>query len=244
MMAEKGEIEFNFSERYIQQRKHSLLILFFFMALGIIWFCLLITDYNVIETLRVSSIVILIFAIILTIEIPLIFSSLRKMKLKIYDNKIVKHYGKRQQTVLLDNIIKIKRIENVKGKIVIIQLHQKNKRVFYIYGFNKMVTIYKLLKEKMSESVLLETKRYRLDWENPGITLLMVIGWMTLFAFIASKGDNAMNIFVTFFSLFAGSFLLLFKPISKMHLHFKWVEIIMGLILILLGIYFFIVVFV
>jgi hypothetical protein len=98
-----------------------------------------------------------------------------------------------------------------------------------------------LIKEKISDNVLVQTKRYRLDWENPIVAIITCVATMVVMGFIASKGSKAMDIFAILFALCVGSWLLIYRPLTKADLRSKWFEIISAVFFIIMGIYGFIV---
>jgi len=232
--------QFDFSESRIQKTRRNILIVFPFVILCLVGFALFITDYKV-KVLIPLGVISLIMTAILAIEILLINRSLRKMKVLIYEDEIIKQCGKHHQIVLWDEIIKIKLNENPEGSIVWIRLYRKNERVIYLGGFNEMEKIANLIKEKISDNVLVQTKRYRIEPDNPIASIITVIATMVIMGIIASKGVKAMSIFATLFPLCVGSGLLIFRPLTKANLSMKWVEIIVALFLIITGIYGFIV---
>jgi hypothetical protein len=233
--------EFNFSESRIQKTNRIILFLIPFLILCTAGFALFIFDLKVITVIIPLGIRFLILTAILAIEILLINRSLRKMKVLIREDKIIKQCGKHQQTVLWDNIIKIKLNENPEGSIVWIRLYRKNGRVIYLNGFDEMEKIANLIKGKISDNVLVQTKRYRLDWENPIVLIIICIATIVMIGFITSRGAKAMDIFVILFALCVGFLLLIYRPITKADLSMKWFEIICAVLLIIIGIYGFII---
>ena len=232
--------QFTFSEGHIQKTTRNILIVFPFFVLCLAGFTLSIFDYKV-KVLIPLSVTLLIMTAILAIEKLLIDRSSRKMKVLIYEDKIIKQCGKRHQIVSWDNIIKIKLNENPEGSIVWIRLYRKNERVIYLNGFDEMEKIAHLIKEKISDNVLVQTKHQRLDWENPIVSIITVIVIMTIMRIVAAWGIKAINIFATLFALCSGSMLLILRPITKSDLRYKWIEIIVALLMIITGIYSFIV---
>jgi len=228
--------QFNFSESRIRKTNRNILIVFPFVILCAAGFALSNADYKV-KILIPLSVIFLIMTAIIGIEILLMNRSSRKMKVLIYEDKIIKQCGKHHQIVLWDEIIKIKLNENPEGSIVWIRLYRKNGRVIYLNGFDEMEKIAKLIKGKISDNVLVQAKRYRLDWENPIVAIITVIATMVIIGFITSRGAKAMDIFAILSALCVGFLLLIYRPITKADLSMKWFEIIGALYLIIMGIY-------
>lgn len=233
--------QFNFSESRIQKTNRIILFLIPFLILCTAGFALFISDYKVSKVLIPLGVTSLIMTAIFAIETPLTNRSLRKMKVLIHEDEIIKQCGKYQQTVLWDNIIKIKLIENPEGGLVCIRLYRKNEKAIHLYGFNEMEKIAHLIKEKISDNVLVQTKRYRLDCDNPIFLLITCIATMVILCIIASKGAKAMDIFAILLCLCGGSWLLTYRPLTKFNLNSKWFEIICAVLLIIMGIYGFII---
>jgi hypothetical protein len=169
------------------------------------------------------------------IEMPLIQRRMRKIRALIYKDKIVKHCGKHESSILWDNITRVKIIENTKGETVHIQLRGKGKAVLWLGGLNEMGKLAGLIRERMSGDIVVNTKRSRLDERI--VIAISVIGTMIVMVVIASLGAKAMDIFAIFFAFATSCFLLLFRPLTKGCTSFKWPEIVLSLLMFLLGIY-------
>jgi hypothetical protein len=81
--------QFNFSESHIQKTNRIMLIIFPFLILCAVGFALFITDYKV-KVLIPLGVIFLIMTAILAIEALLINRSLRKMKVLIHEDEIIK----------------------------------------------------------------------------------------------------------------------------------------------------------
>lgn len=228
--------QFNFSESHIRKTNRNMLIGFSFLFLCALGFALFISDFDVSAALPAVGVPCLIMASILAIEKFLIDRSLHKMKVLIYEDKIIKQCGKQHQTILWDNIIKIKLNENPEGNIVWIRLYQTNERVIYLNGFDEMEKIVHLIREKISDNVLVQTKRYRLDPGSPIVPVIIGVSIMIIMCIVASGGTKAINIFAILFTLCVGFLFLICRPLTKSNLSYKWLEIILAVFLIIMGI--------
>ena len=228
--------QFNFSESRIRKKNRNILIVFPFVILCAAGFALSIADYKV-KILIPLSAIFLIMTAILIIEILLMNRSSRKMKMLIYEDKIIKQCGKHHQIVLWDEIIKIKLNENPEGSIVWIRLYRKKGRVIYLNDFDEMEKIANLIKGKISNKVLVQTKHHTINWDNPFVLIIISISTMVITGFIISRGAKALDIFAILLALCAGFLLLIYRPLTKANLSMKWFEIIGALYLIIMGIY-------
>lgn len=229
--------EFNFSENFIKKSKKNLLIVFLLAIVCMTGFALFITGFQLNEVFPSIIFAFLIMAVIFAIQAPLNFCSLRRIKILIHEDKIVKQCGKSQQYALWKDIVKMRRKEDTKGNLVHICLHDKYKKVIVLFGIDKMEEVDRLINENISDNVLVQTKRHRLNYEHPVLMALIMVTTLVVMAFFESKGDKVFNIFTSFIALSVGSWLLIFRPATKANLRFKWEEIILGLLLAALGAY-------
>ena len=88
--------EFGFSEASLRERRRTLLVAFLFFTFSAVIFSLFVFDLNVKAALVAAGICLLNVAVIMAIEIPLINWRLRRLKVFIDEDKIVKQCGKRQ----------------------------------------------------------------------------------------------------------------------------------------------------
>ena len=206
-------------------------------------FASVITGFKILPLL-IPSITFIILAAMVTIELLLIFRSLRKMKVIIYDDKLIKQSGNKKQTVRWDDIVKIKRRLKPRGTVDFVRIYQKAGSVIYLFGFTGMKKIDELIRQKVEGKVLLQTKRQRLDWDSPiGSMIAAFVGataGATAVAIIGFAGHRALDVFAICWTMGLGSWFLILKPMSKTNLNFRWFEIILGIVLISLGIYGFI----
>jgi len=111
----------------------------------------------------------------------------RGMRLCVCENRIIlSELKKQERDLLLDEIVRIRVLENPKGNIQCITLWANNKskkKQLRIYGFNKMGEILELIKEKVPNTALVQTKRFLLDAQRPlfvvvvlTITLILILG--------------------------------------------------------------------
>ncbi len=228
--------EFNYSESVIRQRKSLILTVFPFIALCFLMFAFFITGFKI-RPLLISSTTFLILAAIVTIPVLLIFRSLRKMKVIVYDDKLIKQSGNKKETVLWDDVIKIKRRLKPRGTVDFVRIYQKSGSVIYLYGFTGMNEIDELIRQKVEHKVLLQTKRQRLDWDSPIGSMMAAGAAATVVAIIGFAGHTALEVFGISLTICVGSWLLILKPMSKTNLSFRWFEIILGIAFISFGIY-------
>jgi hypothetical protein len=179
--------------------------------------------------------------IVLVIATDRTSRSLRKTKVLIEEDRLVRQCGKRQQVILWDKITKVEMRESPKGDVEGIGLHQKHKREVRLAGFNEMGEIARLINGKISDSVLVETKRSKFDSTSPVPATIVIIGVMIVSCILAYVGIEVIKMFAIFFCLCTGAWLLIYRPLGKVNIGDKWFEITCGMLLISLGVLYFII---
>lgn len=71
------------------------------------------------------------------------------MKVIVYDDKLIKQSGNKKQTVLWDDIIKVKRRLKPRGTVDFVRIYQRSGKVIYLYGFTGMDKIDELIGGKL-----------------------------------------------------------------------------------------------
>ena len=108
-----------------------------------------------------------------------------------------------------------------------------------MFGFERIEEISEIIKSKVLENVQIQTKRSigPNNLMSCGIFLILMFLTTVFVRFLVSKGEKALGLFVAFFTVSIGAFLLTTRPWSRVNSRLKWFEIIVGAILIILGIY-------
>ena len=231
--------EFGFSETTIRQGNRNLVAFVLLCAFVNAAFAWHFFDFRIEEALIVAGICILTFGPFFAIEAILLSRRSRKLKVLVHEDRIVKQCGKKQRTLLWKDIAGIKTVRSRRGGVAQITLYPKKPKIpIYLHGFRDMEDLANLMRERTSEGVVLCEKRSKLDWQNPFVCML-VGGVPTVVAIfiIASMGSKAMDIFAILFALSVGLLLLVFRPFTKFDLGFKWIELIAGIGMLILGIH-------
>jgi len=231
--------EFGYSETVIKQLNRIFLILFCLMAVFLVIFALYFSNLRIEKTLIVTGRTLLLLGIIFLVEPLLINRRLRKLKVLIYEDKLVRQCGKKQQIFMWDDITRIKVIEKKNGNVTVIKLSLKNpKRTRYLSGFREMEDMANLLKERTSNRGLLQEKHLKINWLNPIVGFLIGgVPVMIVMFIITLMGSKARDIFAISFAFAVGLLLLIFKPLTKFDLFNKWFELAFGAVIIIFGLY-------
>jgi len=202
-------------------------------------FALYLSNFRIEKVLIPLGFTLLIFGIIIAIEIPLINRRLRKLRILIDEDKLVKQCGKKQQIFLWKDIARIKTVENKNGVVAQIKIYPKKpKMAMYLHGFREMENLANLIIERTSDSVVHLEKRWKLDWQNPFVGLLLGgVPTVVIMFIIASMGSKVGDIFAIVCALLVGLWILMFRPLTKLNACNKWVESVFGIVVLALGIY-------
>ena len=234
--------EFSCAETFIKQTNRLFLIFFCVIAVCLVIFALYFSNFRIERALIAAGKTLLFAGIIFFIEILLINRRLRKLKVLIYEDKLVRQCGKKQNVLIWNDITGIKMFEKKNGDVAVIRLFLKNpKRTIYLSGFREMEDMANHIKERISNNVPLEEKRWKLDWQSPSkIALIMVpvmIVTMIVMAVICSMGSKVIDIFAISFAFAVGLILLIFRPLAKCDIFNKWIDLAFGAVLIIAGLY-------
>jgi hypothetical protein len=159
------------------------------------------------------------------------------MKVLIDEDKLVKRCGKKQESILWGDIVKVRLREDVNGTLLNIKVYGKRKTNIFLWNFSEMEEIARLIKEKVSEGVLLQQKRHSLDWEHPVYPIAIAGVTMMFMCLIFSMGIDVQTIFAICFSFAVGLLLLMSSFFKKTNLSFKWLDLIFGGVMIAVAIF-------
>jgi len=231
--------EFGYSETFIREGNRGILIFGLFLVPFLAIFALYLSNFRIEKALIPLVFTLLIFGIITAIEIPLINRRLRKLRILIDEDKLVKQCGKKQQIFLWKDIARIKTVENKNGVVAQIKIYPKKpKMAMYLHGFREMENLANLIRERTSDSVVHMEKRWKLDWQNPFIGLLVGgVPTMVIMFIVVSMGSKAGDIFAVAMAFIVSLGILIFRPMTKLNSSSKWVELVFGIVLLGIGIY-------
>lgn len=232
--------EFSYSETFIKQTDRIFLILFCFIAVCLVIFALYFSNLSIEKTLIVTVRTLLLLGIIFLVQPLLINRRLRKLKVLIYEDKLVRQCGKKQQTFMWDDITRIKVIEKKNGNVVGIRLYTKKPAVtIHLFAFREIGDLTNLIKERTFGKVILQEKHWKINWLNPNVSFLIGgVPAMIVMAVICSMGSKAMDIFAIFVAFAVGLFLLIFRPLKKCDIFYnKWIELAFGAVFLIWGLY-------
>ena len=109
--------EFGFPETSIRKANRALLIFWLSMVPFLAIFALYVTNFRIEKALIPLGFTLLISGLIIAIEIPLFNRIMRKPKVFIDEDKLIKQCGKKQQIFLWTDIARIQTVENKNGVV-------------------------------------------------------------------------------------------------------------------------------
>jgi hypothetical protein len=231
--------EFEISETFIRKGNRSILVFFCFLVFFLLAFALYFTNFRIQKALSSLGIFVLIFGPISVIEIAILNRIFRKPKVLVDEDKLIRQCGKNQQILQWTDITRIKTVEKKNGIVVLIIIYpQKPKMAMHLSGFEEMEDLANLIKERTSDSIVYQEKRWKLDWQNPFIIVTTALVPTTVLMFvITSMGNKAVDVFAVSMAFIVSFGLLIFRPFTKYNPSGKWVELFFAILLIGIGIY-------
>lgn len=231
--------EFGFSETFIREGRRIVLVLFLCMIPFGLVFPLFCPGFRIDKALAALGIAYFWGGIILAIETYLINRRQRRLKIVVYEDKLVKQSGKKQQTLLWENVERIKIVKRKNGDVAQISLYPpKPKTAIYLCGFAEMKDLASLITENAPDGVLLLQKRWRLNWQNPFVSVpVCLVPTILVLCIIFSMGTMAVNTFAYLCALSLGLGLLIFRPLTKFDVSNKWFELLLVIALLVPVIY-------
>jgi hypothetical protein len=213
----------------------SVLLIFFLVA-----FALYASDFRIQKALVGLGITVLVLGTISVIEIPLLNLIMRKPKVLVDEDKLIRQCGKKQQILLWTDIARITIIENKNGIVNQIRIYPKKpKMAMHLHGYQEMEDLASLIKERTSDKGVVHLeKRWKLDWDNPFIGApVALVPTMVIMFIVASMGDKAMDIFAVSMAFIVSLWILIFRPFTKLNASGKWVDLFFGIVPLGIGIY-------
>jgi len=220
--------EFRIPETSIGQKKRIIIVTSVLFIFFLVAFALYASDFRIQKALVGLGITVLVLGTISVIEIAILNRIIRKPKVLVDEDKLIRQCGKKQQTLLWTDIARIKTIVNKNGVVNQIRIYPKKpKMVMYLCRFQEMEDLANLIRERTSDmGVVHLEKHWKLDWDNPFIGApAAIVPTMAIMFIIASMGSKAMEIFAIVVALILGLWLLMYRPMTKSNASSKWVEL-------------------
>ncbi len=227
--------EFNFSEEVIRLRMRWMILVFPIIVIGVNAFLLLkgVVKPSMLWPLAVSGI------IILAVILPLTFFStakrLREMKVLVNEERIIKQVRDVEESVLWPEVVKARITLNPRGDVEEIRIISSDKQTLHINGFEGMDKIQDFVKQNVKANTKIEIRQQKIDWFNPLTGIAVAVTMVIVFGAIYS-GDITRHLFDMLFPLCAGCYVLTFRPLTKMNLKMRRLEILFGIALLLMAI--------
>jgi hypothetical protein len=228
--------EFGISERYMKRRNRTLLtaVICSLFAVGIL--LLMISGGDTERAFFAWIVTVVIFVIIAGIEIPILNLQVRRLKLFIDDEGLIKKRGEKDQIFLWEYITKIIRKERPNGDILFIDLYQGESNPTRLEGFEDMEYIDEVIQDNVNERIEISTKKMLVNWNKPHFVALTTFAVIILVGFVSLGGEVVLNAFFLMFFFGMGIWLIIKNPIAKLMVSPKWIDTGMGLILIIVSV--------
>ena len=223
-------IEFNYSKTVLKKRYHILLLVFLICPLLLFGFGLYLTNFDLEKSLILTLKTTVMLALTITLVVALISPSLKKMKIIIADDQIIKKSGKIQQSVFWPDIQKVKIIKNYTHQIVDISIIPNKKPALSVNGFEQMDKIAHLIQNHIDDQIQVQIKQFKYNYLHPAFLVFVMISTVLVLGLIHSAG--LFEIFIPVFAFTVGFGILIFGPARKANMNIRWFEILMGILLI------------
>lgn len=228
---------YSFSEKVIKQRRQLMII----VTIAIL---LLVPTMEVsmmgLQEFLASGILIKITAgilVFITIEVIVVgyvmLKKVKKMQLTVNEDAIIRSGGKKDEVISFDQITSMKVVRNPKDEIVMIKLKLGKKPVI-IWGVEDLDSIEAVLEEKVSNVDSISKKKWKVDWNSPLMTVVLIFVMSSVMILIMKQDGNVGKIVNAFISIGLGVYFIFFKPLSKASgKRFRAFELIVGIIIVL-----------
>ena len=202
---------FDFSEDYDERTNKLIWKLVLFFMLPFFVFFLAVSNFDYKKTIIACGITFLLSSVVVFVKSRRYRKIHCQDKILIDDKEVTKQDSQGQRQIVWDNVVKIKATMNLKGDVELIKLYEKDNKSTRVCGFNNMDKILGLISEKVSDNTIIQTKRRKLNWDNPFVLLiicwgisvpiclvLIVLGKYFLGPFSAAANENVIHPLIKF----------------------------------------------
>jgi len=231
--------EFGFPKAAIRQAWLIMAALILYMIPLALAFVLYISNFDIKVSLKVTVFGIGWISILLLIQTPFINWRQRRLKVLVYEDRLIRMSGRKEQILLWEDIVKIKIVHKKSGGIANITLYQERpKMALLLGGYSDMEELAAMIKQRAPAGVQLHEKHRKIDYEKPftAVPVFFVPTAAVMFV-IASMGSKAMDILAISMVFLLGLFLLIYRPFTKFDVSYKWIEWLVAVGLLILSIY-------
>lgn len=226
---------FDFSDEAVSEYRKRNKVMMFTVPFITIVFSLMIFKIENMESLKLYMAIISAVAVFIMIEIYIVSrimtKKIRNTKLYIYDDRFERIGGKKNESVEFSQIKSIKEKRNPKGKLLLIEL-KIEKKTISMFGFENIEKILEIMKEKTSDSVEIKRKQYKVDWNSPFATIIIMLITVIVIGLIRNYDKNIYELFNGVFMIGFSIFFLIYRPVSKsLGSRFRALEVICGLLI-------------
>ena len=213
---------FQFSEERFKTTKNRMLLLGLLVMPIAIFFIAFVNaegdDLDSSTRIGIFVATLAIFEVILAVASTLMLRRIKELEIRVSAENIGRKGGKSVENIAYQDLTRIIVRENKSGDILGIQLYSPSRQI-PIAGFNDMNLLFDEIAQRIPGSVEVRRKRTSIDWNHPLVFLLIVVLTMAatlgLFTYIEKLGEDIYEFFIALFFIAAGTFNLIYRPISK-----------------------------
>jgi hypothetical protein len=231
---------FVFSEDFLDRLRRRMLVRAAIICAGMILFGSLIATDLKLEMTNVATfgVIIIIFILVLIIFISALFGQrgfirrYRQMKLRLGATGLVREVGARRQEVAWDSITKVRIRQNPRGEPVAVEVFTASGRPMLLF-FEPLAEIVRLVQARLPSTARVETKRARLDWENPIVMVSSAVVFSIVFVLLFKVVGR--DVFSIVINLATGIGFLAYHPLSRTEPNYRKLDVVSGVCVLLSG---------
>jgi hypothetical protein len=166
----------------------------------------------------------------------------RSTEVFVFNDRFVRKCGEKEQSLQWTEIKTVRVREYPDGDVWSLELRPKTGMAVSTGGLEKMSVFADLVKARVPETCAWQTKRMRIDWVRKpmvqvlyGFVILTVVG-AVFFALAKLGGRTAIDVLGFAMGFAVGLILLIWRPMTRLDIRLRWMEIILSVFMIALGI--------
>jgi len=186
----------------------------------------------------VSVVVFVVILLICALTTRIIVSRWRQMSLQLGPSELVRESGAVRQAISWDSVTKVRFHHNSSGDLRTIEVYTRNGSPLSLFGFESMPEVAECIREHISSTVQVESKRHRLDMDKP-VTLVatIVLAALCFGAIYGIGGQVIAENLTSLIQIALGIFFLGYGPLSRPNPNLRKWEIGLGVFIIAAGLF-------
>ncbi|MFQ5799655.1 MAG: hypothetical protein ACE5H0_13320 [Bacteroidota bacterium] len=231
---------FAISEHFLRTRRRLIVVLAMTMFILVPFFVAIENGMNF-ESGEMASLalsVAILLGLILAVFVLVghyTFRRFRQLKLYLGPDGLAREAGATRQEMAWGDITKARVRRNPRGEPRAVEIFTTGGRPLALFGFEPAAEVVRLVQERLPPMAQVETKRARLDWENPFITVAGIAAVVLVFGVVRwIAGWAVFESIILVIQLASGIFFLAYGPVSRTFPGFRKWEVGLGVLILVL----------